>query len=109
MPLNDAQTGRFLYVPLAQETEQFSSKESVVGANPTRDAWSFYSIYKLIEGKSLLYPYEVYHTCPITTSSGSLLVRTGRQCTGILSSILRQRTIPIDRASERARLLIGDW
>jgi hypothetical protein len=65
MPLNDAQTGRFLYVPLAQETEQFSSKESVVGANPTRDAWSFYSIYILIEGKSLLYPYEVYHTFPI--------------------------------------------
>jgi hypothetical protein len=22
-------------------------------------------IYKLIERKSLLYPYEIYHTCPI--------------------------------------------
>ena len=37
IPLNDAQT----YVPLAQETEQFSSKESVVGANPTRDAFEY--------------------------------------------------------------------
>lgn len=38
MPLHNAQT-RGSFAPLAQETEQFSSKESVVGANPTRGAY----------------------------------------------------------------------
>ena len=41
MPLNNAQTGGSL-APLAQETEQFSSKESVVGANPTRGVYFYY-------------------------------------------------------------------
>ena len=49
------------FAPLAQETEQFSSKESAGGANPPRGVG----------------PYRPFN--------------------------------PIDRASERARLLIGDW
>ena len=32
----------------------------------------FISIYKLIEGKSLLYPYEVYHTYSICFSGGTV-------------------------------------
>ena len=50
---------------ISSVVERHPSKLDVTGSNPVFRSWSLSPYIKVIEGKSLLYPYEVYHTYSI--------------------------------------------